>query len=442
MNEARLSVSQFNQMLNLHVQSVGQLIVEGEITQISITSRGGLSISLKDPQSSATLKVSGYAPQVQGIKSVKEGMAVAVWGIPEIYEQYGSFSFRAYKILPVGEGALREAYEQLRQQLTREGLFAGERKRELPEFIRHIALITAKNSAAESDFLKILRENRQGIEIDFYPCSVQGKYAEPELISAVLQANTHGYDCIVLIRGGGGLEDLIAFNDEKLARTIFASKIPVLAGVGHERDESIAELVADMRASTPSQAAYYIVSRNESFIRGLEFQLQGCSAAITTRVTELNRRLTQREQVVNSAATEFISMIKHSLRSGTDIIANRLGSVLRRANFESATKLRLISQNFGGVTRNSRQQLGRAAMILERFPQQIRLELERIGQKQRLLLSYNPANVLQRGYALVRDEQGRVAGNIDSFKVDENIEIAMKNGRILAKIKKLLKSNG
>jgi exodeoxyribonuclease VII large subunit len=440
MDEARLSVAQFNQMLNLHVQSVGQLIVEGEITQISITARGGLSLSLKDPQNSATLKVSGYAPQVQGIKTVKEGMAVAIWGIPEIYEQYGSFSFRAYKILPVGEGALREAYEQLRRDLTREGLFATERKRELPEFIRHIALITAKNSAAESDFLKILRENRQGITIDFYPCSVQGKYAEPELISAVLQANTREYDCLIMIRGGGGLEDLIAFNDEKLARTIFASKIPVLAGVGHERDESIAELVADLRASTPSQAAYYIVSRNESFIRGLEFQLQGCSATITTRITELNRKIMQREQIIDSAATGLINLIRHRLRLGSDIISNRLASVLHRAAYESNSKLRLISQNFSAITATRHQKLGRAVMVLERFPAQVRLELERISEKQRLLLSYNPNNVLQRGYALVRNESGKVAGGIESFKVNENIEIAMKNGRIIAKIKNLLKN--
>jgi len=268
----RVSVDQFNELINLQLQSIGEVIVEGEITEMNISKRGGVNLVLKDKNKQAVLNVSGYAPRIQGINMIEIGMEVAIWGVPQLYSPYGKFSVSIYKILPIGAGALAKALELLKEQLEKEGLFDPTRKRPLPELITNIALITAKNSAAESDFLKILKENNTGLNIDFYAVSVQGKHSVGEILSAIQNAQNKNYDCIVMIRGGGSLEDLSSFNDEKISKAIFASKIPTLVAVGHERDESIAELVSDVRASTPSQAAYYIVVNNTNFIKSIELQ--------------------------------------------------------------------------------------------------------------------------------------------------------------------------
>ncbi|KXK26398.1 MAG: Exodeoxyribonuclease 7 large subunit [candidate division WS6 bacterium OLB20] len=168
-----ITVAQFNSLIRSQLETIGPMIVEGEIVQMNVTARGGVNIDLKDPKGSALVRVSGYAPTIQGIHTVKEGDSVAVWGTPTLWEEKGLFSIKAFKLMPLGEGALREAYEMLKTKLAAEGLFDEDRKRPLPEYVTRIALITAKGSAAESDFLKILRENEAGLEIDFYPVHVQ-----------------------------------------------------------------------------------------------------------------------------------------------------------------------------------------------------------------------------------------------------------------------------
>jgi exodeoxyribonuclease VII large subunit len=308
---------------------------------------------------------------------IKEGMKVAAWGSPNLWSQGGKFSLQIFKILPMGEGALNEAYEELKQQLAAEGLFAQERKRPLPDFITKIAVLTGRDSAAQSDFMKILQENRAGFAVDYYPVQVQGKYAEAEILNALKFADAGGYDCVVLIRGGGSLEDLITFNSEKVARQIFAMTTPVIVGVGHEKDESIADYVADIRASTPSQAAYYLIANNQNFI---EKQLM---KADFIRETLLSR----------------VQIKKQQLFSKYRGMGNRL--LLEISKYK-----------------NRMQKL---QFLLLQFPSKITETKNKVLGLERILMSLNPINVLDRGYALITGPAGKVIMSSKQIKLGDII---------------------
>jgi exodeoxyribonuclease VII large subunit len=259
-----LTVTQFNSLIKDVLINLGVFKVKGEITEFNITKNKGVNITLSDGK--ANLRIGGYAPSINGIDFVEKDMDVVVTGVADLYINYGSFSLKAFSIEPVGEGSLARAYQKLKEKLEAEGLFAVEHKQELPQFITRVALLTGEDSAAYSDFVKILKENKCGVEILYYPVLVQGVKSVESIKAGLEDAREQDSDLIVLTRGGGSLEDLKSFNDENLARLIFSSSKPVIAGVGHEKDESISDFVADVRASTPSQAAYYIVERNKEFI--------------------------------------------------------------------------------------------------------------------------------------------------------------------------------
>lgn len=439
--EERLSVLQFNKLVNSNLKQLGEFVVEGEIAQMSVTQRGGLNIELKDPKSQAILRVSGYAPYIQGIDFVREGTQVAVWGSAELWEERGLFSLKARKILPLGEGALKEAFEKLKLLLSQEGLFEPERKRQLPRFITRIALLTAAGSAAQSDFLKILRENNAAIEIDFYPVHVQGKLAEREIISSLRAADKNDYDCIVITRGGGSLQDLIAFNDEKLARTIFACKTVVLAAVGHERDESIAEYVADIRASTPSQAAYYLVSRNQEFLNSLTALTEQMQILLDSKLSSLNSHLATATDAANNKLNTQLQLAATLLEHKSV----QLASAWSRISAPFKTRLDRISSTMFNTLhyhlRSSQTQLNYSDKILSRFKSQVSAYSQRIENYQRLLKSYDPRNVLKRGYALITTQDNHILTSVKNTNQGAVLGLQLKDGSIISKVLKIKHEN-
>ncbi|MBN1332082.1 exodeoxyribonuclease VII large subunit [Candidatus Dojkabacteria bacterium] len=373
MQEQILTVAQFNEMINLQVSGLGSFEVVGEITEKRISRNSGLMMTLKDDKDNAILKLSGFAPRVRGVNSVDVGMKVIASGTPQLYSPFGQFSLQVTSLVPHGEGSLKAAFEKLKNLLQAKGFFAEDRKRRLPEFITKIALITADNSAAQTDFLKILGETETGLDIEFYPVSVQGKNAPGEIIAALETASKRGdVDCVVLTRGGGSLEDLIAFNDEQVAQAVFASEIPVLSAVGHERDTSITDLVADVVASTPSQAAYYLADINNLFIDNLDQE-----------ITEIEAQL---KQLLNK--------------------------------YDFSPKLNLIEN------------------IIVNKLNTYRSEISNI---QSLLISYNPQNVLKRGYSLTRQNK-KILKHVSQTKVGEVLETELIDGRLRSKVTELVYS--
>ena len=395
MEEARFSVSEFNKVINTTLETIGDVVVEGEITQLNITVKGGVNIVVKDPQESAILNISGYAPRIEGVGLVKQGMKVAAFGIPNLWSSGGRFSLQIYKIIPVGKGALKEAYEKLKKDLEMQGLFSIDRKRPLPEYIQKIALLTGKDSAAQSDFLKILKEHNVGIEVDYYPIQVQGKYSEQEILNTLKFVNKNKeYDCVALVRGGGSLEDLITFNSEALARMIFSMNVPVIVGVGHEKDESIADFVADIRASTPSQAAYYLVVNNENFIKKQEMKLDLISKIINDTVQ--NKKLSIEGKAINMSQKLLFFL-------------NQIDNKIVKLNF-----------------------------LYRNFPMEVEKMILRVENLEKLFFSYNPLNVLQKGYSYITNEEGEVVSSIDEFALDQKINVNLVSGSLLTNILKII----
>jgi len=349
-----LTVTEFNTFLKEVVSSLGYFRIRGEITEISKTSRGGVYITLSDKNS--TLKLSGYAPNIKGIKQIEKGMNVVILGSADIYIPYGSFSLKLIEIEPEGRGSLIVFYQKLKKDLEQEGLFEMSRKRKLPDFITKIALITGKDSSAYADFTKIIDEHNSLVEIDFYPAIVQGEYSTKSITNCLdaIENCTNTYDCIALVRGGGSLEDLKSFNDEILIRRLFALKIPTIVGVGHEDDETLCDFVADVRASTPSQASYYIVKHNENYFNRLYEILDSYKERNKLKANDLNSKLELLE-------ADFKNLIRNKIRDVYDLITNH-ELILDKYSIHDTLKRGFIT-----VEKNNRRIYSKASLNKDDF---------------------------------------------------------------------------
>lgn len=408
MNDA-ISVAQFNEVINLQVQSLGAFSVVGEVTEKRVSRNSGLMMTVKDPEESAILKVSGFAPRVKGINAIDIGMKVVVTGSPQLYSPFGVFSLQAVSVVPYGEGSLKAAFEKLKKILETKGYFAVERKRALPDYITKIVLITADQSAAQTDFLKILKETRTSLDIDFIPVTVQGKNSIDEVTRALNSVSADQADCVVLTRGGGSLEDLISFNAEEVADAVFACKIPVISAVGHERDTSISDLVADIVASTPSQVAYYLSEHNLNFI---ENQNEKLTKMQQTIVQELQRLDYSRELF---GMQQKIKYMMQALDYSRELLNMRqkINYVLETLDY---------SREIGMMDRTISQLLNTSKLKIHNY--------------KNLLRSLNPEEVLKRGYSLAR-MGNKIIRSTKDVRLGEIINIQLSKGSLDAEVNKI-----
>jgi len=376
-----LSVSDFLSLVNETLKALSEYEefgVEGEVSGYHVSQGQWVSFDLKDDAGLVNIFMPIWKQKIP----IEDGMKIRVVGIARVYPKYGKFSISAEKIELVGEGALRKALALLRARLEQEGLFDPSRKRPLPRFPKKIALIASRESAAYGDFARIVGERWPLLEIDSYHVVVQGDKAPPQIIKALESAQEDSsYDAIVLTRGGGSFEDLMAFNDEGLARAIHASKIPTLVAIGHERDISLAEEVADVRGSTPTDAARRLAPDH----RDVEFEIASMMQNI---IGETERRVAQKTAVVDGvlvSASRWIEGYRQELDH-------------------------LTSSALDGMER-LRETLS-----------------ERVKSTIRLLRSLDPKAVLERGYTLVRDAKGRVVGSIDKLSKGQAVEVQFKDG--------------
>lgn len=316
------SVSEFHEMINVHLARLGEIVVEGEISELKESGGKWLYVTISD--SASTVKLFGTLWELKNWRSLEVGMKVHAYGTARTYAPYGTFSLTVSRIEPAGEGALKVAFERLKKQLEREGLFDVTRKRTLPQFPKHIGLITAKDSQAYNDFTKVLKHRMGGLYIYFVPVTVQGASAPAALCNALKYLNQKmpHLDALVVCRGGGSLEDLQAFNDEAVVRAIFASSIPVISGVGHEGDITLTDLVADVRASTPSNSAELLVKEREHVLQSVDMLVRRIhrvfSAEIAERkhnvdsaLTQLEHKLTNHVSYVNQRIEAFYNSVDH-----------------------------------------------------------------------------------------------------------------------------------
>lgn len=251
-DEIKLSVSDFIAVVNQTLEyAYTSVMIEGEVSGFKVNQGKWVFFDLKDEDSS----ISCFMPLWDLRMELEDGMKVIIKGIPKL-TKWGKFSLTAKQIMPVGEGSIKKNFELLKKKLAAEGLFDKSKKRPIPDDLKKIGVISSVQAAGYADFCKILNERWGGLEIYTAHTQVQGMVAADQIISALEYFNEKAeVDIIAIIRGGGSADDLSVFNDEKLTRAIAASRIPVITGIGHEVDESLADLAADVRASTPSNVA-------------------------------------------------------------------------------------------------------------------------------------------------------------------------------------------
>ena len=304
------AVAIFNQILDAAVPLVE---VVGEVANFKINQGEWVFFDLKDQE----CLLSCFMPVYQLRAAVEDGMQVQVLARPNV-TKWGKFSLTVQSIRPVGKGSIKKSFELLRQKLAGEGLFDDERKRTLPYLPQHIGVISSVDAAGYRDFIKIITARLGGLRIDVISTLVQGIEAPDQIIAAIRQFNqlADPPEVLAIIRGGGSRDDLVAFDDEQLVRAIAASRIPTIVGVGHEIDTTLADLVADRRASTPSNAAEVLVPDRQELMTQLEGQLSYMTQAVTHQLA------TQRTTLA-SAAERLGELIRYQLQ----VEQNRLGSL-------------------------------------------------------------------------------------------------------------------
>jgi len=296
-----LAVSDFIALTNQTLEyAYPNVAIEGEVSGFKINQNKYVFFDLKDETGS----IGCFMTVWQLRSAIEDGMKVVVVAVPKL-TNWGKFSLTVQTVRPSGEGSLKKSFELLKTRLEKEGLFAIERKRPLPPMPRYLAVISSTQAAGYADFIKILDDRWGGLRVDVAHVQVQGKEAPDQMIRALRYFNTKEElpEVIVLIRGGGSADDLSAFNDEPLVREIAASRIPTLVGVGHETDISLADLAADMRAATPSNAAQIVVpDKNEIALR-LEHRMIGAAA-------QLSQEIDRRREAIMARLDAAVNAIK------------------------------------------------------------------------------------------------------------------------------------
>lgn len=279
-----LAVSDLIALLNQTLEyAYPSVTVEGEVSGFKVNQNKYVFFDLKDETGS----VGCFMTVWQLRQPIEDGMKVVVTATPKL-TNWGKFSLTVQAIRPSGEGSLKRSFELLKSKLEKDGLFSEERKRPLPEMPQHIAVISSTQAAGYADFIKIINDRWGGLQIEVAHVQVQGKGAPDQMIQALRYFNTREEppEVIVMIRGGGSADDLSAFNDELLVREIAASRVPTLVGVGHETDISLADLAADKRAATPSNAAQLVVPDKKELARHIDYRI---GAAASQFVQEVDR---------------------------------------------------------------------------------------------------------------------------------------------------------
>jgi len=385
--------------------------IEGELSNVARPASGHLYFTLKD--SAAQVRCAMFKMKASALRfRPVDGLQVLLRAKVGLYEARGEFQLVAEYMEPAGEGALQREFEQLKARLDAEGLFDPARKRGLPRFARRIGVITSATGAAVRDVLSVLARRWPLADVEILPVPVQGREAPPAIVAMLRKASASArYDVLLLTRGGGSLEDLWAFNDEAVARAIHASAVPVVSAVGHEIDFSIADFVADLRAPTPSAAAELLVPDAVAIDRHLQ-QLQQRLATLqqrqmqahAQRVDHLLARLqTQRPQARLQRDHERLIHLHH-----------RLLGVLREQ--QQARQSQLERAHARLLAQHPQQRLPllhhRLTELAQRLRHAIEHRLERdrltLQQAARTLHAVSPLATLERGYAILFDEAGKV----------------------------------
>jgi exodeoxyribonuclease VII large subunit len=397
-----LSVTQLNLLVKSTLeQQVPRLWVAGEITDLSRPSSGHIYFTLKDKESQIRAVIWRTAAAKLTFK-LEDGMAVHAFGGTEIYVPRGTYQFIANKIEPQGEGALQVAFRQLHAKLSREGLFDPGRKKPLPVMPRRVGFVTSPSGAALKDFLEVVRRRWSHLCVVVIPARVQGVGSVEEIVRGIQLAPkiSPSLDVLVVGRGGGSLEDLWSFNDERVVRAVAACPIPTVSAVGHEIDVTLCDLAADVRALTPSEAAERIAPSREELLQ--QFQ-------------------------------QYHDRITNTVRRQLQWYKRRLIDVSRRAVLERPQEIvRMRSQTLDQLE-------GRIHRVMRH-----RVELlgAKLSEQASALEALSPLSVLTRGYSITqRAKNNDLITSSEQIELNELVRITLKSGTFMAKVDEIRRDN-
>ncbi|MFT7287217.1 MAG: exodeoxyribonuclease VII large subunit [Halieaceae bacterium] len=437
-----LTPSQLNRQVRCLLESHYDFLwIEGEISNFARPSSGHWYFTLKDD--SAQVRCAMFRNRNQRLRmQPQNGDAVRLRARVSLYEGRGEFQLLGEFMEATGAGALQARFEALRDRLRDEGLFDSARKRPLPAHVGHLAVISSPTGAALQDILQVLARRNPAIRVTVLPVPVQGEQAPAQLCAAIRQANTladnrpdSDFDAIIVARGGGSIEDLWAFNDESLARAIAASALPVVVGVGHEVDFTIADFAADTRAPTPSAAAELLSTDRSELLARLRGQQSRLSLAVERQL----ERTTLRLGGLRSSLRHPGALLREKAQR-LDEAEARLQRVIEKRLQSLRQDQRLLSYRLHSASPQQKMRAAGQQILLQKntlnHVMQIRLRLARdaIAQRAQLLESLSPVAVLRRGYAILSDGSGHALMSSADVGLGDSINARLASGSLTLQV--------
>ena len=439
-----MTVSQLNRQAKSLLEShFGFVWVEGEISNFACPSSGHWYFSLKD--GNAQVRCAMFRNRNQRVRFTPgNGDAIRLRCRVSLYEGRGEFQLIVEHLEHAGAGALQVAFEKLKASLLAEGLFDPQRKQDLPESVSHLGVITSPSGAAVHDILTVLRRRCPAIEVSLLPVPVQGNEAAQQIASAIERANRWQQDgriqldALIVGRGGGSLEDLWAFNEEVVARAIAASVLPVISAVGHEVDFSIADMVADHRAATPSAAAELLSPDQREWQQRLLTYESDLLRLVQRRVSSAANNLKHLRQRLQHPGAQLREQAQRLDDMEQRLLLAQRNLLRRRANELALLNSRLNAHNPLATLRQlmqDGQQRGKRLQVA--MEQQLQRSHHRLAHLAQMLDSLSPLATLQRGYAIVTDSAGNVVRHAADVSIGQQVQARLGQGRLGLKVERV-----
>ena len=438
MNREYISISDINRIIKFTIDnndSLRSVYIKGEISNIKFHSRGHLYFSLKDEGSKINAVMFNYNRVLNF--TPKDGDFVLVHGRVSVYEATGSYQIYVDEMNQDGLGNLYQLFEELKRKLSSEGLFNSEHKKKINRLPRKIGVITAPTGAAIRDIISTINKRYPLVEIYVFPTLVQGENASKNIVRMIELANTFPLDTLIVGRGGGSIEDLWAFNEEIVARSIYNSKIPVISGVGHEIDFTISDFVADLRAPTPTGAAIMATSDKEDIIKYLKSTRERVNNAIMNRLYSYNELIKKyRSNYILNNPMRLYDMKEQKL----DTLYDRLNNSIK-VKLDNSLKL-LDKYKCNYILNNPKVLMEREIDYIKNIKDDINSSIKRIIDDNTKVLDtlkikldlLNPKNVLDKGYSIIYKD-GKIVKNTKDISVRDDLNIIVSNGNIDVTVK-------
>ena len=430
-----LSVSGLNRMARSLLEGhFPRVNVEGEISNIAIPASGHWYLTLKDKNSQLRCAMFSNRNRLVSFKP-HNGNQVILHGKLSIYEGRGDYQLIIETMEEAGDGALRRAFEQLKAELQAEGLFAQENKQDIGSHYNHIGVITSATGAAFQDILSVFKRRFPATQITLFPVAVQGMNAPKEIVKAIDLANKHqhklGLEALIISRGGGTLEDLQAFNEESVARAIFASKLPITSAVGHEIDFTITDFVADLRAPTPSAAAEQMSQNQEDYFESLDTYLADLEFLFRNKLKDIEKQLnwlTKQLKSPNRKLLEHAQQLDRFENQMLLTIKNRI--IIQRSEISSLTK--------GLFSRSPENQILQKLALLKNLNLMLKQSMKNSLQNgksalvslSRNLSTVSPLNTLDRGYSITYSPESKPVRSAKDVNIGDKIRSHVHKGII------------